>query len=65
MEEEMEMEDDSNSTVAMISALGTFIPGTTDGTVTEARNSRSVTHCCERVRGLIESTNSGLWVGLS
>jgi hypothetical protein len=40
MEEEMEMEEDSSSTVAMPAARGTFIPGTADGTVTEVRNSQ-------------------------
>ena len=39
MEEEMEMEEDSNSTVALSAARGTFIADTTDGTVTEARQS--------------------------
>jgi hypothetical protein len=35
MEEEMEMEEDSRSTVTMSGARGTFTEGTTDGTVTE------------------------------
>ena len=36
---QMEMEEDSRSTVAMVVVRGTFIVGTADGTVTEARNS--------------------------
>ena len=40
MEEEMEIEEGSSSTVAMPAARGTFIAGTADGTVTEARNSQ-------------------------
>ena len=39
MEEEMEIEEGSSSTVAMPAARGTFIAGTADGTVTEARHS--------------------------
>ena len=40
MEEDMEIEEGSSSTVAMPAARGTFIAGTADGTVTEARNSQ-------------------------
>ena len=36
----MEIEEDSSSTVVMPAARGTFIVGTGDGTVTEARNSQ-------------------------
>ena len=39
-EMQMEMEEDSSSTVTMPAARGTFIVGTADGTVTEARNSQ-------------------------
>ena len=35
MEEHVEMEEDSTSNVAMLVAIGTFIEGTTDGTVVE------------------------------
>ena len=41
MEEEIQMEEDSSSTVAMPAARGTFIPGTAGSTVTEARNSQN------------------------
>ncbi len=40
----MEIEEDSSSTVTMLAARGTFIPdtsATTDGTVTEVRNSQN------------------------
>jgi hypothetical protein len=40
MEEEMEMEEDSSSTVSMPVVRCTFIAGTVDGTVTEVRNSQ-------------------------
>jgi hypothetical protein len=40
MEEEMEIEEGSSRTVAMPAARGTFIAGTADGTVSEARNSQ-------------------------
>ena len=40
MEEEMEIEEDSSRTVAMPAARGTFMAGTADGTVSEARNSQ-------------------------
>ena len=66
MEEYVEMEEDSTSNVTMLATIGTFIVGTTDGTVAETSHEREVpTYCCERVCGLIESTHSGLWVGLS
>ena len=39
-EMQMEMEEDSRSTVAIPAVRGTFIVGTADGTVTEARNSQ-------------------------
>ncbi len=39
MEDDKEMEDDSTSNVPMLAAGGTFIAGTADGTVTEARQS--------------------------
>ena len=39
-EMQMEMEEDSSGTVAMPTARGTFMAGTADGTVTEARNSQ-------------------------
>ncbi len=39
MEDDAEMEDDSTSNVPMLAAGGTFIAGTADGTVTEARYS--------------------------
>ena len=46
---EMEMEEDSSSTVAMPAARGTFIAGTADGTVTEARNSTKRQRTTEKV----------------
>ena len=39
MEDDAEMEDDSSSNVPMLAAGGTFIAGTADGTVSEARYS--------------------------
>ena len=39
MQEHMEIEDASTSNVPMLATGGTFIAGTTDGTVTEARQS--------------------------
>ena len=39
MEEEMEVEEGSSRTVTMPAARGTFIAGTADGTVTQARDS--------------------------
>jgi len=39
MEDDTEMEDDSTSNVPMLESGGTFIAGTADGTVTEARHS--------------------------
>jgi hypothetical protein len=66
MEDHVEMEEDSTGTVPMLPARGTFIGGTADGTVTEARYSTKRYHAAEKhVRGLIQSTHSGLWVGLS
>ena len=51
MEEEMEVEEGSSRTVAMPATRGTFIAGTADGTVTEARNSqkhqRAAVNVCE------------------
>ena len=38
--EEMQMQEDSSSTVAMPEARGTFIAGTAGSTVTETRNSQ-------------------------
>ena len=46
---QMEMEEDSSSTVAMPAARGTFIAGTADGTVTEARNSTKRQRTTEKV----------------
>ena len=66
MQDHVEMEEDSTGTVPMIPARGTFIGGTADGTVTEARYSTKRYRAAEKhVRGLIQSTHSGLWVGLS
>ena len=48
-EMEMEMEEDSSSTVVMPAARGTFIADTTDGTVTEARNSAKLQRATENV----------------
>ena len=52
-EEEMEddgvMEDDSNSNVPMLAAGGTFIAGTTDGTVSEVRYSSKRYHTAENM----------------
>jgi hypothetical protein len=66
MEEHTEMEEDSTSNVAMLEATGTFIVGTTDGTVAEAR------HDTKRQRTVVNVSAdflnrhiSGLWVGLS
>ena len=39
MEDHVEMEEDSTGTVPMLPVRVTFIGGTTDGTVTEARYS--------------------------
>jgi hypothetical protein len=41
-EEDMEIEEDSSSTVTMLAAPGTFMADTVDGTVTETRNSQKV-----------------------
>ena len=38
MQDHVEMEEDSTSNVPMLAASGTFIAGTADGTVTEARH---------------------------
>ena len=39
MEDHEEMEEDSTSNMQMLAAGGTFITGTSDGTVTQARDS--------------------------
>jgi hypothetical protein len=39
MEDHEEMEEDSTSNVPMLAAAGTFIAGTADSTVTQARHS--------------------------
>jgi hypothetical protein len=44
LENHVEMQQDSTSNVEMIAARGTFIAGTADGTLTEAR------HCTKRHR---------------
>jgi len=44
IEDDTEMEDDSTSNVPILAADGTFIAGTADGTVTEARQSRKALH---------------------
>ena len=49
MEEEMEIEEGSSRTVAMPATRGTFIEGTTDGTVTEVRNSTKRQRTTENV----------------
>ncbi len=38
MQDHVEMEEDSTSNVPMLAASGTFITGTADGTITEARH---------------------------
>jgi hypothetical protein len=50
MEEHVEMEQDSTSNVVMFVAGGTFIPGTTDNTVTEDRNSTNLHRTTVSVR---------------
>ena len=45
----MDMEEDSSSTVPVLATHGTFIAGTADGTVTEARNSTKRQRTTEKV----------------
>jgi hypothetical protein len=45
----MEMEEDSSSTVTTPVACGTFMEDTTDGTVTEGRNSQKRQRTTENV----------------
>jgi len=49
MEDDGEMEDDSSSNVSMLVSDGTFIVGTTDGTVTEVRQSRKRLRAAENM----------------
>ena len=66
MEEHEEMEEESSSTVSMVSGQGTFITDPGEGTVREDKGFRETsTSCCDGVSVLIESSHSGLWVGLS
>ena len=67
MEDHAEMEEDSTSNVSMLAVVGTFIVGTADATVTQARYSTKRYRAAENMSEdlLNESTHSGLWVGLS
>ena len=49
IEDDAEMEDDSTSKVSMLPAGGTFIAGTTDGTVSEVRYSSKRYHTAENM----------------